>query len=353
MVLDLDADAILERDWGAGADGRLRVAMIGLGWWTRDWAIPAVAESEYCETTVTVSSSREKAERVAEEAGATAAITYEAFHDGAAAGEYDAVYVCTPNALHLPYVETAAGLGKHVLCEKPMEATVERAEAIIDAVADSEARLMVAYRMHAEPLTRRLRELVQGGAIGEPVQVDGALCADVLHRELPDGWRLDPELAGGGALYDLGIYPLNTSRFLLGADPVAVDGDVRSDHPELSGLDEHVAFRLRFPDGVTASCRTSYHSGDDNYITVLGREGRASVEPAFSPGSDRTLTVEADGVETEVTVPTNEMVEEFDYFAHALLTGGTIGNDGAHGLVDMETMAAVYEADERGERVRL
>jgi predicted dehydrogenase len=117
-------EAYAERDWQTRSEGSVRFAMVGLGWWVLDNAMPAVEESDLCETTVAVSSSKEKAGRVADEHGLEAGVTYEEFHDGAAAEAYDVVYVCTPNALHLPYVETAADLDKAVLCEKPMEASV-------------------------------------------------------------------------------------------------------------------------------------------------------------------------------------------------------------------------------------
>lgn len=135
-----------ERDWETDeTDGSIRFALVGLGWWTMDVVVPAIEQSDYCETTVLVSSSTEKAERLADENNVESGITYDEFHDGAAVEKYDAVYIGTPNAYHLDYVETAADLEKAVLCEKPLEATVERAEQLVEAADEADIPLMTAY----------------------------------------------------------------------------------------------------------------------------------------------------------------------------------------------------------------
>ncbi len=124
MNVDALTGGFDRRDWQEQTETNdpVRFAMIGVGWWTTEQAMPAVDAGDLCETTVLVSSDREKAADVAADSETVEhAITYEEFHDGAASDAYDAVYIVTPNALHLPYVETAAELGKAILCEKPME----------------------------------------------------------------------------------------------------------------------------------------------------------------------------------------------------------------------------------------
>ena len=121
----MDVDTIVNetcaRDWqtvDADTVEPVRFAVIGLGWFTRGRALPALADSDVCEATVLVSGSTAKAERIADGTAADHGLTYTEFHDGAARDAYDAVYIATPNALHLGYAETAAAFGKHVLCEK-------------------------------------------------------------------------------------------------------------------------------------------------------------------------------------------------------------------------------------------
>jgi len=343
------------RDWASGVDGEpLRLAMVGLGWWTRERAIPAVRDADHCTTTVVVSSSAEKAERVASSFDTVEhGITYEGFHDGAATDAYDAAYVCTPNALHLPYVESAATHDKAVLCEKPMEATVERAEQLVAAAAD--VPLMVAYRMHTEPAVRRMRAVVRAGTIGDPVHVHGSMAQPLLEMtDDPDQWRLDPALAGyGTSVMDLGLYPLNTARFVLDRDPVAVRAADRSLAAAFAEVpDERAAFIVEFEDGVLGSFTASQHAHRESHLRVTGTEGAVEVDPAFFPRTDRGFRLEVGGEATAVEwEQVDQMTEEFDYFADRVLGGGDIHADGEHGLVDMRALAAVYAAAERGERV--
>jgi xylose dehydrogenase (NAD/NADP) len=353
--------SVRNRDWEGLESGTLRVAMVSLGWWTREQAMPAVEASEFCETTVVVSSSREKAESVAAETQTVeAALTYEEFEAGDATDAYDAVYVCTPNALHLPYAEAAADHGKAVLCEKPIEATRERAEALVEATAD--VPLMVAYRMQTDPQVRRMRELVAEGAIGDPVAVHGNMSQqmlDVVSADT-DQWRLDPDLVGYGAtVMDLGIYPINTARFVLDADPVSVTAQMHSaDEAFREVPDQHAAFTMQFDDGTYAACTASQHGGRSGHLRVVGTDGELLLEPTFLGESPQTLTLRVDGKETKVDdgrrdVFGDEMTEEFDYFADRVLRGEPIHPDGEHALVDMQTLEAIYDAAESGGTVTL
>ncbi|ELZ77508.1 D-xylose 1-dehydrogenase [Haloferax volcanii] len=342
------------RDWqGDDVTGTVRVAMIGLGWWTRDEAIPAVEASEFCETTVVVSSSKEKAEGARELAESiTHGLTYDEFHEGVAADAYDAVYVVTPNGLHLPYVETAAELGKAVLCEKPLEASVERAEKLVAACDRADVPLMVAYRMQTEPAVRRARELVDAGVIGDPVFVHGHMSQRLLDEVVPDPdqWRLDPELSGGATVMDIGLYPLNTARFVLDADPVRVRATARVDDEAFEAVgDEHVSFGVDFDDGTLAVCTASQSAYQSSHLRVTGTEGELEIEPAFYNRQKRGFRLSWGDQSADYDFEqVNQMTEEFDYFASRLLSGSDPAPDGDHALVDMRAMDAIYAAAERG-----
>jgi len=359
MDIDRIFDRYTERDWQTREDGTVRVAMIGLGWWTVEKAMPAVASSDLCETTALVSSSREKAGRIADDHDSVeATITYEEFHDGDAADAYDAIYVCTPNALHLPYVETAADLGKPVLCEKPMAATVERAEAMTETAEAAGITLTIAYRMHTDPAIRCMRRLIEEGFVGEPASLHGQMGQRLLSiNDDPDQWRLNPDLVGPGAsVTDLGIYSINTSRFVLDADPRDVASFMHStDREEFRDVpDERAAFTLVFPGGVHATCTASQNAHQSGLFRVTGTEGRLELEPAFFNDAAKTLTLSRADTTAEATFdPIDQMEEEFDYFANCLLEGDRPHADGRHGLVDVRTIEATYEAAERGETVAI
>ncbi len=355
MEIKLPSEFI-ERDWERSVEGGpVRFAVIGLGWFGRDVAIPAIEKSKHCETTMVVSGGGEKAERVADENDVDHALTYDDYADGKALDAYDAVYVVTPNALHLPHVEAAAEFGKDVLCEKPLEATVERAERCVGVCKEAGVELMTAYRMHTARSVRYVRDLVQDGAIGEPVHTRGAFSNNLVATGgKMDQWRLNPDLAGGGPLMDLGVYPLNTSRFVLDADPIAVQATMVEGPPEFDGLEEYCAFTMQFPEGPVAHCDTGYRVAADNYFEVGGTHGRIRIDQPFAIDGDRRITVCAGGEEESVGVEEpSEMIEEFDYFATGVLTDMEIAPDGEHGLTDIRAMMSTYESGNTGQRVEL
>nr|WP_233340989.1 D-xylose 1-dehydrogenase Gfo6 [Haloprofundus sp. MHR1] len=347
-----------ERDWQQSTEGTVRYALVGLGWWTTDVALPALEAAELCEAKVLVSSSAEKAGRLADEHGVDHGITYEEYHDGAAADAYDAVYVATPNAYHLEYAETAAELGKGVLCEKPMEASVERAERIVDACEDAGVPLMVAYRMQTDPAVRQARELVEDGFLGEPVQVYGNNSQPLLEM-IPDEnqWRLDPDLTGyGTSVMDLGIYSINTTRYLLRRDPVAVEARMSSHHDAFDAVpDERSSFLAVLEGDVQLVSTASQRAHTDTQLKITGTDGQLELRPAFHGectlyASDGDLTVE---LSHDSFGAVEETTEEFDYFADRLLSEARIYPDGEHGLTDMRIIEAIHRAADEETAIEL
>lgn len=346
------------RDWQTAADETVRYALVGLGWWTTDVALPALEASKLGETTVLVSRSREKAERMAVENDVLFGITVEEFHNGDAREEYDAVYVCTPNAHHLEYVETAAEYDKGVLCEKPMEATVNRAARMVKACDEAGSPLMVAYRMQTDPAVRRARELIQSGFLGEPVYAYGNNSQPLLEMiPDPNQWRLTPDLTGyGTSVMDLGIYSINTARYLLDRDPVAAQSMMVTEHEAFEGLqDERASFLLDFGDGIQMASTASQRGYEDTQLKITGTEGQLELRPAFHgecglrvARGDLTTDMEHDKFDA-----VDETCEEFDYFADRLLTGNEIYPDGEHGLYDLRVIEAIHEAAETGATVEI
>lgn len=351
MIADTLFDEFNSREWQTATDGTVRFALVGLGWWTTDVAIPAIEDSTFCETTVLVSGSAEKASRLADENNLERGITYEQYHDGVATDEYDAVYVATPNAYHLQYVETAAEHGKGVLCEKPMEASVERAEKLVEACERHETELMIAYRMQTDPFVRVAKSLLDDGIIGEIVQVYGDNTQPLLEM-IPDEdqWRLNPELTGyGTSVMDLGIYSINTTRFLLDRDPTEVQASMSSSHQAFNDVDdERSSFLLSFEDDIQFLSTASQRAHQDTQLKITGTEGQIELRPAFH--GEVEMRVETGDLSVEMAHATadevDEMREEFDYFADRLLTDAEIGPDGRHGLQDMKIIKLIHEAAE-------
>jgi predicted dehydrogenase len=134
----------------------------------------------------------------------------------AADPELDAVVIGTPNALHAEQAVAFLEAGKHVLVEKPMARTVAECDRMLAAAGGSPAWLMVAHCWRFHPDVLALRARVAAGELGEVVKTRSY---GVHAHWGPSGWFTDPELAGGGALLDMGVHAIDTTRFLLG-DPL-------------------------------------------------------------------------------------------------------------------------------------
>jgi len=355
MDIETYFEEFAARDWETVPGQRLRLAVVGCGWFAQEFALPSIDRGEHCEAAVLVSGDPEKADRIAGEYDVDRTVDYDEFQEGVAADAYDAVYVCTPNNTHLGHVEAAAALDKDVLCEKPLEVNVERTERLIAACENADVTLMTAYRTLAEPGIRCLRNAIQDGLVGTPVYATGDFSITLLGRDADaDQWRLDPEVAGGGALVDIGVYPLNTLRFLIDEEPVAVQAETKTSDDRYDGVEEHVSFQLSFPGRTTAAFASSYGGYLNDTFTVVGTEGSVTIDPAFFPEVERTYRIERADMTMELSGgDVSGVDEEFEYFANCVLRGDRPDMDGADGLSDVRTIQAIYESAETGRRVEL
>ena len=346
MGLEEYFEDFTRRDWQeTDPDGIVRMAIIGVGGFARNRALPAMDSSDYCQPTALVTGSPTSTTEVANEFGIGTILSYDEFLDGVATDTYDAVYIATPNATHGQYAIAAAEYGKHVICEKTLETSVSRAQEVIDACRAADVTLMTAYRLQLEPAIRRTRDLLVDGVIGEVVQIHAGFSNPLLEHAGADTWRLDPELAGGGVLVDLGVYPLNTIRFLLERDPVAVSACTHSVHEAFAEVDEHIAFQLEFPGEVTAACTASYNAHAVSGLRVVGTEGMVAVHSPFGGVVPHDIYVECGDVGMQYSgVPSNEVLEEFDYFGYCVLSGTDPEPDGEDGLRDLVAIESTYEA---------
>ena len=204
--------------------------------------------------------------------------------------EVEAVYIPLPNALHRPWVERAASAGRHVLCEKPLAATVTDARAMIAACERAGVVLVEAYMTPYHPRDVALWRLLDQGAVGEPLHVDATFA--FTHPDPSDHrWRAD---MGGGALRDVGPYTLHPivrlaaragrrARVTWAAQRRAGPdgGAARSD---VSPVDTHTTAVLQTDVGVTATAHCSFITPEHQRLEVVGTDGRITVPRAFTAG---------------------------------------------------------------------
>ena len=292
------------------------------------------------------SRSRESAEAFGREHGIERC--HGRYEDLLADDAVEAVYVCTPHPLHAEWAIKAAEAGKHVLCEKPIALNQHQAGAIVEAARSHGVALMEAFMYRAHPQTRRIRELIHEGAIGEPRHVEAAFGFRVGWN--PESRLLDPELGGGGIL-DVGCYPASFARLVMGAgrgerfaDPEEVHA---AGHVGETGVDEHAAALLRFAGDRTAQIAAAVRLGHENAARIFGTEGRIDVpSPWFcggKTGEPCTLTLHRAGGDPEtLTVESGGplFAHEADALAEAIAAGDreTDAMPWADSLGNMDTL---------------
>jgi predicted dehydrogenase len=258
------------------------------------------------------------------------------------------VYVVTPNALHNESTVKAVRAGKHVFCEKPMEVSVEKCQQMIDEAKKAGRMLSVGYRCQYDPNHLECRRLATEKVFGELKTIEGGFSRSITTTE----WRVKKALAGGGPLMDVGIYALQSCRFVSGREPVELTakfGPV-TDPVKFAEVEQSVEWEMSFPGGLKTKCRTSFERSDANGFTVTAEKGTFGLNPAYNYNSARGTSSGGQ----PINLPSvNQFVAEMDDFAQCILNNKPSKVPGEEGLRDVKIMMAIYESAQTGKPVKL
>jgi predicted dehydrogenase len=211
--------------------------------------------------------------------------SYQALLDDAA---IDAIYNPLPNHLHVEWTVKALNAGKHVLCEKPLGLNAPQTQAIVEARDRSRKHVIEAFMVRHHPQWQRVRALVRGGRIGTVRSIQSAFLFTVLD---PNNVRNQASL-GGGALYDVGCYPLVTARYIFGAEPTRAIAMI--DHDASVGVDTLTCGLLEFPGGGQLVFSSAFRAAAYQRVTILGTEGRIEMPVPFTPPKDLACRITID-----------------------------------------------------------
>lgn len=275
---------------------------------------------------------------------------YESFDSIKNNPDIDAVYVITPNALHREHVIRAAKAGKHVICEKPMALNAKEGQEMVDACKNANVKLLVGYRMHFEPKTLEIIKMREEGDFGKIMFFQG-LCGFKIGD--PSQWRLNKQLAGGGALMDIGIYAINGARYMVGEEPMWITAQETKTNPAIfkEGVDETIQFQMGFANGAVASCLSTYNMNYLDKFFLTGEKGFAELQPSTGYGPIKGRTNKGELTHPHKTHQTVQM----DEMAQIILEGkqATVPVDGEEGLKDLKIIDAIYMAAKTGKKVGL
>lgn len=327
-------------------------AIMGLGQLALGEVMPAFGMCKLSRPTALVSGHRDKAEKVAEVYGINPEniYNYENFDKIADNPDIDVVYNILPNSMHAEFTIRALQAKKHVLCEKPMAANVKECEAMIATAQKVERKLMIAYRLHYEPLNMAVIDMCRRKEFGRIQSISTSNCQVV---EAPN-IRLSKKLAGG-PLGDIGVYCINATRYITGQEPVEVTAFSHQpkDNPRFREVPATVNFTLRFPDDVLANCDCSFNAAESRRYRVHCTDGYIDMDPAFSYRG-LELTVFDGKRKSNLQIPEkNHFTAEMEHFSDCVLNNKEPRTPGEMGLADMRIIAAIEEAAESGQSVKI
>jgi len=264
----------------------------------------------------------------------------------------DAIFVTSPDALHLPHVLMALAHGKPVLCEKPLGMNANEVEQMLAASRAAGQRLGVAQNMRYDESVEVIRDWIAEGRIGRPLLAHAQFC--YAAETSPRAWIYDPALACGGPIGDVGIHCIDALRFVLNSRVAAVNTLARADERS-APLEAYAAIGLDFTGGAMGSVTVSTRGAYRTVIEVTGETGTISSEYGLTVDTPADVVLWREGKAQErVTVSNaNAYTLMLDSFADWVEGRGDFQATGADGLHNQQVLDAAYASWHTGTRQTL
>lgn len=311
--------------------------------------IPAIRASRRGQLVAVASRDIEKARAYAAEWNIPR--VFASYEEMLSSSEIDAVYIGLPNLLHSEWAVRALKAGKHVLCEKPFATTLEDTEAMITASRETGRVLMEAFMYRHHPATILVSDWLKTGRLGDIVTVRSAFSFYMENRA--GNVRLNSKLHGG-ALWDIGVYPVSFSQYVFGELPESVIGQQWVGE---SGVDETFNGQLNYSGGRSAQISCSFRVPPFTSFELHGTLGRLTLNRPFTGINDRgreIIFTGVDGKPEKLRVKSIDPYQlEVDNMNEAILEGKPtlVTLDESHSHVI--TSLALYESAKSGQVVRL
>jgi predicted dehydrogenase len=330
---------------------KVRYAVVGAGHLAQTAVLPAFSHAgENSELVALISGTPEKRDELGRR--------YQLDHTGDYAdlerildhARVDAVYIATSNDRHRELTLRAAAKRVHVLCEKPLAPRVVDCEAMLEGTKARNVKLMVAYRLHFDEASLRAIETVRSGVLGVP-----KLFSAVFTQQVPKGDIRTRAKTAGGALFDMGVYPINAARNLFQEEPIEVLALMpASSDRRFSQVDEMASLLLRFPGGGVAQLSVCMGAAKSSNYRVVGTLGELRVEPAFEYEEELRHHLSVGGKSTRRVFPRrDQFAPELVYFSRCILEDREPEPSGEEGLADMRVCEAAIVSQQRGVAVTL
>ena len=327
------------------ADGRLRVASIGMGWWS-DVLADAIKRSRKLEIVSCYTRTEEKRKAFSAKYGCKAATSYEEILRDPS---IEAIVNTTPNNVHLETTRAAAEAGKHVFLDKPIATTIADARAITAACRKARVVLALGYQRRKESHFRWIRERIDSGEFGRLVNAEANISRDRLGQFQADSWRYTAEGMPGGVMLQIGIHYTDVLEYLMG--PVkAVHGALAQlvlpgENPDIASL------ILEHENGALSTLNACYASASEYYLmNIYGKEATAYYDLHQGLRHLKRGTKQTNAVPCEKN---DTIVEELEEFADAIRGKGQPEMDGEKSTASLAVLLAGITSAREGRRVEV
>ena len=322
----------------------IRFGIAGFGLHAAKRLMPGFANARNCRVSALSRRDPQRARESAAEFGIPHAFTLTA--ELCACPEVDAVFVATPDALHLADVRDAAKYRKPVLVEKPMAMNPAEARQMVEAADSAGVPLGVAHVMRFEHSTRWFRERVASGAIGKPLLARAVFVAPLLTSART--WINDPALATGGPLADVGVHCFDTLRYILADEITRVMAQAQYDSHwvvEASGT-----ALLHFSRGTLATMSVSARAPYQTLIEIIGEDGMLSAVNALNVEHPISLELRRgfDVVERREVLNADAYTAQVEAFADSVESGKPFEIPGEEGLQNQRILDAIFRSVKSG-----
>ena len=325
---------------------KVRWGVLGAARIATNKVIPGMQKGEWSRVDAIASRDLAKAKETA--AGLGIAKAYGSYEELIADPEIEAVYVPLPNHLHVPWSIRAAEAGKHVLCEKPIGLNAEECRKLMAVRDRTGVKIGEAFMVRVHPQWLRARELARSGAIGD---LRSILCAFSYFDRNPQNVRQVRDW-GGGALLDIGCYPIQISRFIFETEPLRVTAAIERD-PDWD-VDRLTSGMMEFANGhsvFTCGTQVIYYQR----VQIFGTTGRIEIEIPFNAPRDAATRVfydpegnlSGEGIRTELIPVCDQYTIQGDLFSKAIREGGEVTTPLEDSLCNMAVIDAMFEAAEK------
>lgn len=322
--------------------GVLSTARIGV-----EKVIPAMKKAHGCEVTAIASRDSRRAQTAAHDLEISK--SYGSYEALLADKAVDAVYIPLPNSMHVSMTEKALEAGKHVLCEKPFVTETSHLSRVEKLLLQTKLLFGEGFMVLHHPRWIRLKELIASGLIGRLQHIEGFFS---FYNPDPENIRNKPEL-DGGSVYDIGVYPIVTSRFVVGQEPIEVFASGEFDTH--MGIDRLTSVIMRFPD-CTATYTCSMQIAKSQHMSFYGTKGVLVLDMPFNAPEDRQLSIYlSTGIEPEArrviasTPACNQYTLQAESFYRSVREGESFIADYDHAVKQGNVVKAVYQSIRSGQ----